>query len=479
MCWRHFLVVLLMSCAPGVPEPYRGSEPSNVMVVAAPEVPLTSLPSVFRLRLDSLPQGKAEQIWLFSGELSRYDLRRIRGADLTKTLISRHVPTLSYQQGKEWIVAPSRPLEPGRYSLAAAFVGLLAPLTVIHDGRPLIRRLWPPREASRGRSPAIYCVEEGELSPLPATLEFSPGGQAIPVTAGAVDPAVQSRRCLSAKMPQGSSAELPPIEVDGLPLDPAPLPLESGDPLLSLSCHPGQLPATPGCIDVQDDRLIVHPPSGESLWAFAWEPSLSSVVSTTSSFVVRGFQADTPYALSFSVLDASGLRSQVTQAVVTRSPQPHVVINEVYANAIGSEPSQEWIEVVNDGSTPIKLQGYTLHDAGGVTVLPAASLAPRQFALIVGEDYDAGAGSDLGPAPGTQLIVVPRVGKNGLSNSGEYLELKTPQGVVTSRFPATPKPKSGVSVARRRPDALFGVEGSFGLSEDPGASPGMANRLRE
>jgi hypothetical protein len=130
---------------------------------------------------------------------------------------------------------------------------------------------------------------------------------------------------------------------------------------------------------------------------------------------------------------------------------PHLVLNEVLANPVGPEPAQEWVEIVNDGAAPAELAGYVLVDLGGETLLPAATLQPGRFALIVNETFVENDGYDVPPAPSTQILRVPKLGQGGLANGGEPLLLRAPDGAVASRFPLAPKPKAGMSVSRRDP----------------------------
>ena len=106
------------------------------------------------------------------------------------------------------------------------------------------------------------------------------------------------------------------------------------------------------------------------------------------------------------------------------------------------------------------LGGYALLDGSGATPLPPATLAPGAFALVVNDAYSDTAAPTPRPAPGTLLLHVPHLGKQGLSNEGEPLSLLDGDGSTVSTFPAAPKPKQGFSVARRTPsapDALAGV----------------------
>jgi hypothetical protein len=129
-------------------------------------------------------------------------------------------------------------------------------------------------------------------------------------------------------------------------------------------------------------------------------------------------------------------------------------------------------EIVNDGPATADLDGYVLLVGSGATPLPAATLAPGAFALIVDDQYSAAGGPDEGPAPGTQILMVPHIGKQGLSNEGVALTLLDGDGKAISSFPAKPKPTKGSSVARRTPSAPDALPASFAPAAP---SPGRIN----
>ena len=190
--------------------------------------------------------------------------------------------------------------------------------------------------------------------------------------------------------------------------------------------------------------------------------------------LVHPLPVDSPIELDVAVADTAGTIRRSVLRTHTLPPMAHLVLNEVLANPNGPEPAQEWVELYNDGRAPAALAGCVLVDEGGYSVLPAATLAPGAFALLVNDDYDPASEFDPPPAPGTLLVRVPKLGSNGLSNSGERLELRDVTGAVTSSFPAAPGPEPGRSVMRIAPDAPDGLASSFALS--PGApTPGSAN----
>jgi hypothetical protein len=201
---------------------------------------------------------------------------------------------------------------------------------------------------------------------------------------------------------------------------------------------------------------------------------VESVLTTGAGdpFAITGLPPATDVTLDVAAIDAHGTLFRMVSAAVTTAPMPHVIINEVLANPLGPEPASEWVEIVNDGRAPADLGGYSLQDGGGETPLPPATLAPGAFALVVNEAFDEQDCSDPCPAPGTLLLRVLHLGKNGLANSGEALRLRDGDGATVSRFPASPKPKAGQSVARVAPAAPDGLAGSFALAEP---SPGRTN----
>jgi hypothetical protein len=151
-----------------------------------------------------------------------------------------------------------------------------------------------------------------------------------------------------------------------------------------------------------------------------------------------------------------------------------VVINEVMANPVGPEPQQEWLELYNDGSTDVELGGWMLEDAGAAVELPAATVRPGRFALVVAERYDPDSWVDTPAAPGTVLVRVPSLGKAGLSNSGEPIRLRSPDGSASSVVPAVESREPGRPIARIAPDASDDDSRSFVMGPH-GGTPGREN----
>jgi hypothetical protein len=230
---------------------------------------------------------------------------------------------------------------------------------------------------------------------------------------------------------------------------------------------------------VDDDRIELHSSGEPALVAFETPVPLLGVVDSGSSLVLRGFEPATSARVKGLVLDVRGERSSLDVEIQTAPARPHLVLNEVLANPLGVETSGEWIELVNDGSDAARLDGFVLDDAIELVPLPAHELDPAQMVLLVAESYAPDPELDLVPPDDLVILRVPRLGKNGLTNTGELLRLRDGDGNVVSRFPALRAPAPGRSVARRTPDAPDGTSRSFGDHAAPGASPGGPNVVEE
>lgn len=472
--------------APPYPAPIRDGGAADVALRFEPSADASAVPEVLRIVVE-LPSGVSEdptQTWLFGGELSKYYIDRIRRDDLPHTLLTRQVPALVWPKAakSELVVAPSVPLASGHvYSLASPDLGWIGTFRVKKGaGVPLLTRIWPPLEAGSGARRAVFCGD-ASAPEVSGHADLEPAGVTARVTAGADDAGALRGSCLGLSalggLPDGAALVAPPRYAH-VALDPAPLrvgfaPADVAPP----DCGPDEIHFGPGCALVLDDRLVVRPPASPALWVVTHDHVATlDAVETGERFVVRGLRPASVEPVFVSVTDLSGRERDFSVTVQTEPLMPHVVINEVMANPLGPEPAQEWVELINDGTAAVELQGYQLSDGAGTSQLDGTRLEPGAFALVVRDDFVADDGEDAKPAPGTTLIRVPEIGKNGLSNAGELLTLSDANGHALSRFPALKAAQGGVSMARRRPGSLDDDARDFGPSSD-GASPGAPNHL--
>lgn len=159
---------------------------------------------------------------------------------------------------------------------------------------------------------------------------------------------------------------------------------------------------------------------------------------------------------------------------------PAVAITEVLANPAGTEPAEEFVEIVNLGPTAVSLEGWSLTDtlAKPGDLLPADSLPPGAVGLVVPSTFQGLGGKDPAPAPGTRLFRLENstLGYSGLSNSGEPVYLRDGEGRVVSRFPGVAEgggtPANGQSIGRSL-GAGCADRGPWRLQAGGSSTPGL------
>jgi hypothetical protein len=136
-----------------------------------------------------------------------------------------------------------------------------------------------------------------------------------------------------------------------------------------------------------------------------------------------------------ATVSMAGLTSEPARFRVPAAPALPLVVSEVLPNPAGAETSQEYVELRNVGEAPVALEGLAIEDEAGRDVLPAGTLAPGAFALVVGASFVDGAPGDVPPRPGTLLLRVPgRIGRDGLRQQGESVRLVAADGGVISSY---------------------------------------------
>gem|GEM_PF-410550 len=505
------LVSGAIACAPDLPVPTHragappgSSEGGGVRLEIEPPAPIEAAPPILRLRLlfDAGPPVDPARVFLIEGEIGPAHVRQIERGTLSKALSARVVPALVWldemaepaSAGQVVVVAPTVRLELGAtFTIASGEPSFTAQIRVLEeDPARTLERVWPPLEGGVTGSLGIWCGND-VIAPFEVAAALEPGGPPGFLRAGAVDGA--GMRCARFEAEPGSSGELgmdaavvgpPAIELESGPLrlDPRPFVHEaSPSPVEPLACDPEEIQLGPGCARVLDDRLIGRAPEAPLLWVVASpELGIDHVFATADGdpFGIAPLAPLTSIELGVTTLDIAGSAAFAVVSASTLAPMPHVIINEVYANPLGEEPEQEWIEIVNDGAVAADLAGYVVADIGGKAALPSVELPPGGFALIANEAYNELEDElDPAPPPGALIVRVPALGRSGLSNGGEPIKLLDAAGIVLSRAPAAPKPKPGWSVARVSPSAVDGLATSFKLWRPtpglPNVPPAVAN----
>jgi Lamin Tail Domain len=177
-----------------------------------------------------------------------------------------------------------------------------------------------------------------------------------------------------------------------------------------------------GTVALQSDGAEVDTPAGAGQTTFQ------------VAIPLRGLPPSVAATVSVNAVDLAGnLASSAPFAFTTPPAVPPLAITEVLANPAGPEPQQEYVELRNLGDDPVSLAGLRLADSKGGDDLPDQTLAAGGYALVVTSSYDPAEGSDPPPRAGTLLARVDsRLGADGLSNSGEAVQLLLGDTVVSS-----------------------------------------------
>lgn len=432
-----------------------------------------------RLRLSSASADvvSAGELSLWEGELSDSQLARLRRGEVPSTLTERAIPALAWPEQSGVCLRPSALLEEGaRVTLLSESLGKLGEWEVA-GGRALDRRFPAPDAAGAGF--AVLCGEETPSGAWSFALE--PGQ--VP---GELEPdfgSYDGEPCVAVRWDASEPGPLLlPPEIEGFSLDPTPYVALAPERSPPGDCLVTELSLGPLCAAVEDDRLVLTT-GHDGFLLRALMPSGVELVPALAGSVLRGFAPDAAQSLAGSVITQAGDEIAFAVEFHTAAARARWVLNEVLANPLGAEPAQEWVELVNASAAPASLSGLLLSDAGGQVLLPDAVVEPGEHVVLVSEAFSdslqgQGQGQDVPFEPSVRLVRLPQLGKSGLSNSGEPLELRSADGGVLSRFPALPSKHAGVSLARRSLDSPDDDVAEFGEHADPGASPGAPNRLR-
>ena len=486
------VVVATTSAACAVPRPGsdRGGDTEGNLVDLwlEPEAPLDAAMPVTRVHLRAAGPIDTTGLHIFRGELSQSQLDDLAEGHASAGVTARMLPAVAWSDAQDpghAIVAPGEVLDPGSdFTLVATAPPVVRTLSVTNAEPPMLRRAWPPPDIAETAVGAIWCGDE-PLPPVDEPAVLEPHGPEGALLRGAMASS-QGLRCVRFDaLDDGAGADLgpyaPPLAVSSgehlqlAALEPTQLVKAAlGGDVPPLACQSGEIPFGRGCAHVDDDRLRLRTPAEPLMWSVLGG-GLDVVVSSApgESFVIYPLPPGSPLTFSVIVLDAGMNRWDAAVAATTTAARAHLVINEVLANPVGDEPAQEWVELYNDGLAAGDLADCVLLDPGGKTPLPPTTVAPGSYVLLVNESFDASPDFDLAPAPGTVVVRVPKLGKNGLNNQGEPLILRDGLGHDLSRFEPDVGPEAGRSVARVSPHAPDDAATSYVLAATP--TPGAVN----
>lgn len=459
------------SCAAPVPESTK-MDSAPLAVRFEPDANAEQVSNVVHVHLTGSAFG-AGAVALFEGTVSSYYLGKFKHGEVPSTLASRQVPLVSWRTETELIVAPLRPLSLGAHSLISTD-GLVTEFKVA-VAQPVLERFWPPSAGLGSPRFAVYCRPESSATELPSegALVFEPGQASVELAPGVDDSGLFAERCSHFEAEQilaPGELWVPPPTHGNWAFSPAVF--GASESLADVaSCRSDELAFGPGCASIADDRLTVRTPPAPQLWiVHTTRGALVEVSAAEQPLIIDGLQPDALERLWGSTHALGGAIRSIDVELRTAPARARLILNEALADALGPEPQSEWIEVLNDGTLAVDLAEYSLQDGGGRTALPHALVAPRQYALLVRDDF-APNGADEPPALTARLVRLPTLGKSGLSNAGERLSLLDSAGVECSAMPALAG-KAGQSLARRTPTSADDDPTAFGFGTP---TPGVAN----
>lgn len=231
--------------------------------------------------------------------------------------------------------------------------------------------------------------------------------------------------------------------------------VDRSPPILGdVSCAIDEELTSLGCLLATDERIELAIQAGEPVIATLRTASVTVAVSAprgSARLRLLDLVSDEDVPLSLSLRDVTGRTIEHRFTAHTRERLPRISISEVRIDPLGREPTQEYVELLNDDDHAIDLLGF--HLADGLDregdPLPSFVLSPGARVLVVATAFDPEDDSDGPIPPGAALLRIgTSLGDAGLTNSGEPLVLRDETGARLSFVPAMPSPTGGACLVR-------------------------------
>lgn len=215
--------------------------------------------------------------------------------------------------------------------------------------------------------------------------------------------------------------------------------------LLALPCGLDEQAIDGGCLLADDSRLVLRVQASEPVrlaLSIAGRTVLAVAPRGSATLAALDLPPDTELAAILRMEDLAGHVVETTLALRTAPPLPTISIVEVRADPLGTEPRQEYVEVLNYGATSVDLEGMSVTDrldSEGDVVPRPQRVAPGQRALLVADDFDPEDPADPPVPPGVPLVRIGRsIATGGITNAGEALFLRDASMQRLSSAPALP-----------------------------------------
>ncbi|RIK73924.1 MAG: hypothetical protein DCC68_24060, partial [Planctomycetota bacterium] len=153
---------------------------------------------------------------------------------------------------------------------------------------------------------------------------------------------------------------------------------------------------------------------------------VSGTTQGTLSFAANGTFTYTPAtgfigtdSFTYKVSDSLVESEIVSVSLIVNSPDAQIVINELHYEPVFNNIPEEFLELYNNGATPVDMTGWRFTDGIDYTFPPGTVIGPGEY-LVVAED----------PATMSALWGVTALGpwQGSLSNDGEEITLRNALG---------------------------------------------------
>jgi hypothetical protein len=257
--------------------------------------------------------------------------------------------------------------------------------------------------------------------------------------------------------------------------------------LLPLACEPTEGAVGPTCVEGAGEVATVRLAADEAVRVELVATdgpvrieAASAGSATAHAIRIEGLTADRSVRLDVAAIDLAANRTGAAGAFDSGTPLPALVLSETYADPVGPEPEQEFIEVVNVGDGAVVLDGLAVADGAGTgePIAGAPPLPAGAYAILVHPAFVPG-GGDPAPAPGAAVVrLAGPIGSNGLLNAGETVSIVDAAGRTVTIAPDLLPPRTGVSIERTDLAADPYDAGSWAHNPSSSATPGAANAAR-
>lgn len=444
----------------------------------------------FHVSLSSTPTNAAEAIFVVAGELDSNEVSDFESLPLRVDTQTRLVPVTIETNGIDVSITPQTPLRRSApYSFVVApFLETTGAQTLTgavrvypmrtsnnDDDGALLAEAWPADGSTDVPTSLMFAmlrfdgsvqhIDDGvrfgsdDDYPVPRSVRkvecgaygFRAGMCVLVAPLAELDPSREYTVTTNAALCDGTGASLEPVQVhfrtssDGT--NPAPR-------FQSPACAIDEVALDVGCALTDDSGLVLRADAQVPVRAWLTLGRLTDHSATARGDLLLQLQPlppETPLVAELVALDLSGVAYRTAVPFQTAPPLPTLSITEVLADPLGTEPSQEFVEVTNFGDEAIELLGFSLSDRAESIgdVLPRARLAAHAQALVVADSFDANSEVDTRVPPGVTLIRIgTSLGSGGLTNRGEPLYLRDPSMHRLSAAPPFEVAASGRCYAR-------------------------------